>query len=193
MAGGLLWKLLETLGMVVDMTVDLEVVQEVDADLEAGLIHQEEDFRESLHLEMISATTVDSTATGQVPVLMEIGVTDVTGVVGTGICGENVQACCLVVTQNRVGQGVAIVTLPIFLGVLGPDRDLQNKHAPEVIADPGMTASDLEPEADMEICPLIEMAQSNREIWFSLVQRRLKIGGAQIIIAIDQDHEHNDQ
>jgi len=104
-----LWKLLKTKGMAGDMTVDLEVVQEVGADLEAGLIHHEEDFRESLQLEMISATIADSTATGQVPVLMEIGGTGVTGVEGTGICGEIVQARCLVVAQNRVGQGLGIV------------------------------------------------------------------------------------
>jgi len=120
-----LWRLLKTKGMAGDMTVDLEV----GADLEAGLTHQEEDFRESLHLEMISATIVDSMATGQVPVLMGIGETGVTGVEGMGTCGEIVQALCLLVAQNRGGQGVGIVAhLPLFLeGVLGPDRDLQNK------------------------------------------------------------------
>jgi len=126
-----LWKLPKTKGMAGDMIVDLEVVQEVGADLEAGLIHEEEDFRESLQLEMISATIVDSTATGQVPVLMGIGGTGVIGVEGTDICGEIVQGLCLLVAQNRGGQGLVIVAhLPLFLeGVLGPDRDLQNKPA----------------------------------------------------------------
>jgi len=161
-----LWKLLETAGVVADMTVDLEVVQEVVADLEADLIHQGEDFSDSLQLGTISATTVGSTATGQAPVQMEIGVTGATGVEGTDICDEIVQARCLGVIQNRVGQGVVIFAhrALILEGVLGPGPDLQTDPAPEVDAGPGIAASDLEAEADIEICPLIKIVQISREI-----------------------------
>jgi len=83
MAGGLLLKLLETVGAVT--TVDLEVVHEVVVDLEADHTHHEEDIDENRQLATISATIVGSTAIGQIRVQMEIGVTGATGVEGTGI------------------------------------------------------------------------------------------------------------
>jgi len=82
MAGGLRWKLLETVAVT---TVDLEVVHEVVVDLEADHTHHEEDIDESRQLATISATIVESTAIGQIHVRMEIGVTGAIGVEGTGI------------------------------------------------------------------------------------------------------------
>jgi len=160
-AGGLLWKLLETAGLVA--AVDLEVVREVVEDLEADHTRHEEDFEESLLLVTTSVTTVGSTGTGQARAQTEIGVIGAIGVEGMDIYDETVRGRCLV--QSREGHEAEILAhLGLFReGVLGPDPDLADP-APEVGASLKTAAGDLDLEADIEICPHIEIVHASQEI-----------------------------
>jgi len=166
MAGGLLWSLLETAGVVADMMVELEVVLEVVADLEADLIHHGEDIKGNLQLVTTSVIIVGNTVIGQALVLMEIGVTGATVVEGTDIYDETVLDRCLEVARDRVGQEAEIYAHLVLslVGDLGPSPYLINDPAPEVDAGPSTAASDLEPEVDIETCPIAGIAQMSLEI-----------------------------